>query len=232
MRWQRHYDAGVPHSLAPYPEKTLLDFFAETVRERPGHPVLYFKGQPLAAHALDRLSDAFASALVEGGVKTGDRVGLLLPNCPQFLIAELGAWKAGATVVPLNPIYTDDELARPLVASQVETVVVLTPFYARLKRVQKGTAVRRVIATRIKEYLPAPLRFLFTLLKERKDGHRVRLEPGDVWLQDLLAAHARAPRPPVEVRPDDTAFILLSGGTTGTPKGVVVPHRSLVVTAL
>jgi long-chain acyl-CoA synthetase len=232
MRWRRHYDPGVPHSLAPYPEKTLLDFFAETVRERPSHPVLYFKGQPLAADALDRLSDAFAAALVDDGVKKGDRIGLLLPNCPQFLIAELGAWKAGATIVPLNPIYTDDELRRPLVASQVTTVAVLTPFYARLKRVQKGTGVRRVIATRIKEYLPAPLRLLFTLLKERKDGHRVRLEPGDVWLQDLLAAHARAPRPAVEVRPDDTAFILLSGGTTGTPKGVVVPHRSLVVTAL
>ncbi|HEY7514592.1 MAG TPA: AMP-binding protein, partial [Vicinamibacteria bacterium] len=232
MRWRAHYDPGVPHSLAPYPDKTLLDVFAETVRERPAHPVLFFKGHPLAAHALDRLSDSFAAALVALGVKKGDRVGVVLPNCPQFLIVELGTWKAGGVLVPLNPIYGDEELAKPLRASGVETVVVLTRFYARLKGIQARTSVRRVIATRIKEYLPAPLRLLFTLLKERKEGHRVRLEKGDLWLQDLLARHARDSRPAVDVRPEDPAFILLSGGTTGTPKGVVAPHRSLSIAAL
>jgi long-chain acyl-CoA synthetase len=232
VRWRAHYDPGVPHSLAPYPDKTLLDVFAETVRERPAHPVLFFKGHPLAAHALDRLSDSFAAALVALGVKKGDRVGVVLPNCPQFLIVELGTWKAGGVLVPLNPIYGDEELAKPLRASGVETVVVLTRFYARLKGIQARTSVRRVIATRIKEYLPAPLRLLFTLLKERKEGHRVRLEKGDLWLQDLLARHARDSRPAVDVRPEDPAFILLSGGTTGTPKGVVAPHRSLSIAAL
>jgi long-chain acyl-CoA synthetase len=232
VRWRAHYDPGVPHSLAPYPDKTLLDVFAETVRERPAHPVLFFKGHPLAALALDRLSDSFAAALVALGVKKGDRVGVVLPNCPQFLIVELGTWKAGGVLVPLNPIYGDEELAKPLRSSGVETVVVLSRFYARLKGIQARTGVRRVIATRIKEYLPAPLRLLFTLLKERKEGHRVRLEKGDLWLQDLLARHARAPRPAVDVRPADPAFILLSGGTTGTPKGVVAPHRSLLIAAL
>ena len=116
---------------------------ADTVGEKPAHPVLYFKGQPIAAHALDRLSDAFAAALVEAGVRKGDRVALVLPNCPQFLIAELAAWKAGAIVVPLNPIYGEDELQRPLATTGAETAVVLTPFYERLKKVQPRTAVQR-----------------------------------------------------------------------------------------
>jgi long-chain acyl-CoA synthetase len=232
MRWRAHYDPGVPHSLAPYPDQTMLDVLADTVRERPTHPVCFFKGRPLSALALDRLSDAFAAALVGLGVKKGDRVGVVLPNCPQFLIAELGAWKAGAVVVPLNPIYGDDELAGPLASIGVETVVVLTPFYSRLKRIQARTPVRRVIATSIKEYLSPPQRLLFTLLKEKRGGHRVRLEKGDVWLQKMLAAHARDSRPAVDVRPEDPAGILLSGGTTGTPKGVIAPHRALVIAAM
>src|SRR5207247_1223225 len=98
--------------------------------------------------------DAFAAALVELGVKRGDRVALILPNCPQFMIAELGAWKAGAIVVPLNPIYTEHELIGPLSDTGAETILTLTPFYARVKAVQSRTSLKRVIATNIKEYLP------------------------------------------------------------------------------
>ena len=87
-------------------------------------------------------------------------------------VAELGAWKAGATVFPLNPLYTENELAEPLRDAGVEIVVALTPFYRRLKEIQPETRVKRIIATSIKEYLPPFLRVLFTLFKEKKDGHR------------------------------------------------------------
>ncbi|MFL6265015.1 MAG: AMP-binding protein [Actinomycetes bacterium] len=230
MQWLAHYDQGVPETLGPYPERTLLDDLAEAVAQRPEAPALLFKGRTISHGELDRRSDAFAAALAGLGVAKGDRVALLLPNCPQFLICELGAWKAGAVVHPLNPIYTEQELEGALRRTRAETIVVLTPFYGRVKAVQPRTALRRVVATNVKEYLPPLLRVLFTLAKERKDGHRVRIADGDLWLGDLLDRHRDAPRAAGPVSPDDPAVILMSGGTTGTPKGVVGLHRHYTIT--
>ena len=105
-------------------------------------------------------------------------------------------------------------------ALRAQTIVTLTPFYDRVKRVQGRVGLRHVIATSIKEYLPV-LRLLFTVFKERKDGHRIHLASGDHWMGQLLRAHTGSARPPVEVGAGDQAVILSSGGTTGTPKGVV-----------
>src|SRR4029450_8351394 len=193
--WLDHYDAGVPETLAPYPERTLLDDVAEAAAQRPDAPALLFKGRTISHGELERASDAFAAALAGLGVAKGDRGAVLLPNCPQFLVCELGAWKAGAILVPLNPIYTEQELEGALARTGAETIVVLTPFDGRVKPVQPRTAVARVIATNIKEYLPPVLRVLFTLAKERKDGHRVILAEGDLWLGDLLSRYAGQPPP-------------------------------------
>jgi long-chain acyl-CoA synthetase len=230
MQWLVHYDQGVPETLGPYPGRTLLDDLAEAVAQRPEAPALLFKGRTISHGELDRRSDAFAAALAGLGVAKGDRVALLLPNCPQFLICELGAWKAGAVVHPLNPIYTEQELEGALRRTRAETIVVLAPFYGRVKAVQPRTALRRVVATNVKEYLPPLLRVLFTLARERKDGHRVRIADGDLWLGDLLDRHRDAPRAAGLVSPDDPAVILMSGGTTGTPKGVVGLHRHYTIT--
>ena len=230
--WLTHYDAGVPHTLAPYPPWTLLDYLADTVRQRPAHPALLFKGGCVTYRMLEQRSDAFAAALAHLGLAKGDRVALLLPNCPQFVIAELGAWKAGAIVAPLNPLYSADELTTALVDCGAETLVVLTPFYERIKSLQPHTALKHIIATNIKEYLPPLLKVMFTIVQEKKGGHRIQLAPEDHWLRGLLKAFARAPRPEVLVCPDDPAVILRSGGTTGTPKGVVGLHRCLVASGL
>lgn len=233
--WTRHYDPGVPHTLSPYPSNTLVDYARENASSNPDGAAMLFKGTRVSNAELDRMSDRFASALRGYGLRRGDRLGLLLPNCPQFLIAELGAWKAGATVLPLNPLYTGPELAGPLCSADVGVVVALTPFYRRLKEIQSGTPVKRIIATSIKEYLPPALGVLFTLFKEKRDGHRIALDPGDAWFQEALrhssgdvgrdVSHA-------DPGPDDAAIMLMSGGTTGTPKVVVGLHRSLVAAGL
>lgn len=230
--WLRHYDAGVPASLHPYPPRTIFDFLRDAARERPDHPAVIFKGRRVSCAELDRLSDAFAAALIELGVRKGDRVALLLPNSPQFLIAEIGAWKAGAIVVPLNPIYTARELERPLAESGAETIVVLSAFYRRIKEVQHATRLRHVIVTNIKEFLPPVLAVLFTLFKEGKEGHRVAIDHGDLQMRDLLHRHKGAAPPRITVAPDDPAVMLMSGGTTGVPKGVLGLHRSAVAAGL
>lgn len=230
--WLKQYDADVRPTLAPYPDTTLIDYLDRLAAEHPGRPALLFKGARMTYGQLDALSTACAAALSDLGVQKGDRVALLLPNCPQFFIAEFGAWKAGAIVVTVNPTYTERELEQALSATGADIVVTLTPFYARAKAVQGNTRVRQIIATSIKEYLPPVLRLLFTWLKEKKEGHRIALSPGDRWLQDLLRTYRRSPRPPVPVAPDDPAVVLSSGGTTGTPKGVVGLHRHYVAAGL
>ncbi len=230
--WLAHYDPGVPATLAPYPDRTLVDYIAEHARSRPNSPALLFKGATVTYGELDRLSDACASAFAALGIRKGDRVGLLLPNCPQFFIAQFGAWKLGAIAAPLNPVYTEHELEGPLRDHGIETVVTLTRFYQRVKQVQPKTGVRRVIATNIKEYFPPLLRVLFTVFREARDGDRVRVKPGDHDFAHLLLVNrgkTPADSPPA---PADPAVLLMSGGTTGTPKGVLGTHGAYVMAGL
>ena len=230
--WLAHYDPDVPHSLAPYPGRTLLDYLDELAATRPDQPALLFKGTTVTYDDLNRQSDAFAAGLEGLGVRRGDRVALVLPNTPQFFVAQFGAWKAGAVVVPLNPLYSEREIELALKAYGAGTVVTLTPYYARIKAVQSRTSVTRVISTSITEYLPPLLRLLFVLFKERQGGHRVALASGDLRMRDLIGQHAGASRPGVVVGPDDPAVILSSGGTTGTPKGVLGLHRHYVAAGM
>jgi long-chain acyl-CoA synthetase len=231
-RWFKNYDPGVPHTLEPYPQKTLLDYLDESAGEHPDYPMLLFKGRKLSYAEVQKESDEFAAALVGLGVKKGDRVALIMPNCPQAIICRWGAWKAGAILVHLNPMYTPSELEHALNDCGAETAIVMTMFYGQFKKMQPRTAVKLVIATSIKEYLPPMLSFLFTLLKEKKEGHFAELEKGDYWMQELLRQNRGAKRPDIKVLPSDHALILFSGGTTGIPKGVVGTHHSQVVTGL
>jgi long-chain acyl-CoA synthetase len=230
--WVAHYDAGVPATAAPYPDKTLLDYVADLARAEPTRAALLFKGATITWQTLEHQSDAFAAALLANGVKKGDRVGVLLPNCPQFFVAELGAWKIGAVVAPLNPMYVDRELQRSLSDHEIEVIITLTRFYERVKRVQAGTRLRIVIATNIKEYFPPMLRALFTLVRERKDGDRVAIRAGDLDLQALLRTHAGEAPARALLSSSDPAVLLLSGGTTGTPKGAIGSHAAYVMAGL
>jgi len=229
---QKHYDAGVPHTLQSYPEGTLLDVLSEAARERPDRPALLFKGAHISYGEMEQLSNVLAAALVAEGVEKGDRVALMLPNCPQFVIGQLAVWKAGAVVVPVSPLLAEPEVLRTLMDCAANTVLVLTPFYEKVKSVQSRTGVRRVIATNIKEYLPSHLRILFSALKEKKEGHRIALRGEDLSLDDLLQQYADSSRPSVPVSPQDPALFIYTGSATGAPKASMGTHRALLAAAM
>ena len=233
--WLRHYDPGVPRTLG-YPAIPLQQLLTDTAARHPRAAATIFGA--LVAHRLmessltyaelDRLADRFAAGLQSLGVRKGDRLALLLPNCPQFVIAFYGALRAGAVVVPCNPLYTAPELQRQLADSGAETLVALSRLHAVARAAREGTAVRNVIFTNIKEHFPPLLRLLFTLTRERREGHRttVAASTGEHQFRDLLSS-GDAVRP-VDVRPEDTAVLQYTGGTTGVPKGAILSHRALV----
>ena len=230
--WLAHYDAGVPASLLPYPDRTLVDYLEDSARARPDRPAVLFKGATLTWREIERLSDACASAFAALGIARGDRIALLLPNCPQFLIAQFGAWKIGAIVAPLNPTYTERDLEGPLRHHGIETIVTLTRYYARVKPLQGRTPLKRLILTNIKDYFPPVLRWLFTIAREKRDGDRVTLAPGDHDWLGLLRAHDAQRPPRAAIGPGDPAVLLMSGGTTGLPKGALGTHGAYVCTGL
>jgi long-chain acyl-CoA synthetase len=229
--WRRNYDEGVPRTLAPYPELTLLDYLRQNAAQWPDRPALFFKGATTTYDELERASDKFASGLIELGIERGDRVAIALPNIPQFIIAQIGILKAGAIACPLNPTYTDRELEDAFNATGARIGVVLNRFYEKVKAVQPRTKLERLIATGIKDYLPLTKRIAYTFLREKKDSERIVLSSGDLRFKSL-GSRSREVHRAESVRPDDPAVILMSGGTTGTPKGVSGTHRGMVTAGM
>jgi long-chain acyl-CoA synthetase len=229
--WLKHYDPGVPPhiDLPPVPLHRFLEDAARTYGNR---PCAIFKGHAVTYSEMNALADRLAAALVELGVKKGDPVAIFMPNSAQFVMSFYAILKAGGVVVATNPLYSAREIEHQLNDAGVEIMLVMSNFYQTIKNVQSKTRLRRLIVTNIKEYLPGLLRILFTLAKEKKGGHRVTLTGGDLWLQEVLAAHEKSSRPAVDVGPDDVALFQYSGGTTGVSKAAVATHRNLVANSL
>jgi long-chain acyl-CoA synthetase len=227
--WLKHYEPQVPETVQ-FPDVPLQHNLEESARRYPDRAALIFKGRRISFNELNRLADGVAAALLASGFRKGDRAVIYMPNTPQFAMIFFGILKAGGVAVATNPMYTERELAHQLADCGAETVFVMSLFYEKLKQVQSQglTSVRRIIVTNVKEYLPAHLRLLFTLLREEKEGHRVTLRDGDRAFQDFLADGLRRPRPNVPVSGDDMAILQYTGGTTGLSKGAIGLHRNIV----
>ncbi len=229
--WLARYDEGVPQTI-DYPEVPLFYFLEESAKKYPDAPCTIFKGAKISYSEMVDRTDRFAAALAGLGVKKGDRVGIFIPNTPQFVIAYFGALKVGAVVVATNPLYSPREIEHQVNDAGVEVMIVMSNFYNTVKEVQPKTKLKTLIVTNIKETLPPLTAFLFTLLREKKAGFRVELDEGDIWWEELVSKYKPEDRPKVDMGPDDVAIFQYSGGTTGTPKGAIALHRNLVANAL
>ena len=231
--WLAHYDKGVPQTIE-IPNAPLFYFLEESARKYPDRACTIFKGAVITYKEMNAITDSIAAALVDMGVKKGDRVGMFMPNTPQFVMAYFGILKAGGVVVATNPLYTAPEIEHQASDAGIEVMFVMTNFYKTIKKAQPNTKIKKLIVTNLKETLPPVLRVLFTLAKEKKGGFRIEgeLGEGEVWMKDLLTKYKGAPRPALEIGPDDTAMFQYSGGTTGVSKGAVAMHRNVVANTL
>ncbi len=235
--WFRHYEEGVPRTI-PYPDETLPDVLDQAARQFPERVALrFFPDARLPAPAMTyrQLQEAtlrFATALFQLGVRKGDRVALVLPNCPQLVTAFYGALRIGAVVVNTNPMYVARELREQLEDSGAETVVLLDQLYPRLREIHAATRVRRVIVADVADSLPWPAR-LFVHLAQRRRGERVEVPVAtDIHpFRDLLRSYPPTP-PGADLKPADVALLQYTGGTTGSPKAAVLTHRNLLANSL
>jgi long-chain acyl-CoA synthetase len=235
--WVRFYEEGVPKSIT-FPSWTLPDLLDASAREFPDKTALTFFADPKlppSRMTYGQLRDAslrFATALYQLGVRKGDRVAIMLPNCPQFPVVFFGLLRLGAIAVNTNPLYVAREMKEQFNDAGAETVVLLNTFFPRLREIRGETKIKRVIIVDIAETLGFPWKSIVHFV-QKKHGEHVQVHPqSDIFfLPHLLRKHPPTP-PRVEIGPDDVALLQYTGGTTGTPKGAMLTHANLVVNTL
>lgn len=229
-----YYPEEVPRQLEipDYPLQRLLE---DAAYRHPGAVATTFFGASLTYAELDRQANRFAHSLIALGIMPGDRVAIHLPNCPQFLICLFGTLKAGAIATLASPLHEKRELAYQLTDSGARVMVTLSrkDILRKATAASAGTAVEKLIVTSIKDYFSPALRILFTLFKEKKEGHRATLDPsaGQIWLRQAIKGAADE-APGIRIDPEATALLQYTGGTTGLPKAAMLTHRNLVANAL
>ncbi len=230
--WLEFYEKHVPPDI-DYPDKTLPQILTETASKYADNTAIIFFNNKMTYAEFASAVDRFAAGLQKLGVKKGDRVALFMPNIPQYVIANYGALKAGAVVVPCNSLYVARELKHQIKDSGAETIVVMSSFYSKVEQIRADTPLKNVIVTSVKEYFPGLLKLLFTLLKEKKEGHYVDIDgvPNTYWFQDFMEKSPPKPES-TQVDLEDTACLLYTGGTTGVPKGAELSHKNIMVNAV
>ena len=224
--WLAHYDPGVPPEIQ-VPDIPLWRFLEESARRFPQNVALEFLGKTLSYQELWGLARRFAQGLKDLGVRPGDRVAIMLPNSPQFVIAFYGTLLAGGVGVNTNPMYTPRELHHQLRDAGARFLVILDQLLPRYLEVKGEVPVEKVVRTGIQDYLPFPKNLLYPLLLRRK-GEAPKALEGLPWRAFLRPGTPR----PVPLDLDDLALLQYTGGTTGLAKGAMLTHRNLSANAL
>ncbi|MFD0868363.1 long-chain-fatty-acid--CoA ligase [Paenibacillus residui] len=231
--WLSSYEPEVQQRL-DYPSVALTDFLLEAAEHYPNHEAVLFMGKKLSYRKLLDSAYRFANAMIHLGIRRGDRVALMLPNVPQYVIGYYGILFAGGTVVQTNPLYTERELVRHLTDSGAKTIVCLDLVYPRVKKASQSVNLNNIIVTGIQDYLPFPKNMLYPLV-QKKQGAGRRLDPETENIRMFKQLMARSSPKPVRTEVDlseDVAVLQYTGGTTGTAKGAMLTHENLVANVI
>jgi len=242
--WFAGYPEGVPRTLAPYTEKSLYSFLEEAARGHPNAPAIAFwlpsapMGKTLSYRDVLKQVEQFSVVLLSLGVQRGDRVGLVLPNCPQYVIAYYAILRIGAVVVGNNPLYTERELSHQLKDAGVDVCVTLDLLYPKVAQVRDEVGLRAVVVGKVTDYMPFPFNLLapIRMRKEaRKHGEPWPPAPSGAkvhWWKELMAgSYPRTPVAQIDAR-TDLAGLIYTGGTTGLSKGAMLTHDNLVANTM
>ncbi len=222
--WHKSYAPGVKKNL-DYEKLTIPEALTRSAQNFPGHTALNYMGKRITYPELDKLVNRFARALLDLGIKPGDKVAVCLPNIPQVIIANLAVLRIGAVAVQNNPLYTERELEYQLNDSGSKMMITLTLLIPRIQKIKPRTRIDKIIGCHINTYLPFPKKQLFPFVK--KDMYRKVESTGDVLVFDDLIARF-SPEPVAEASQwDELAALLYTGGTTGVSKGVMLSHANL-----
>jgi len=228
--WLAHYEAGVPAEI-DFPKVAVDELLREAAKQWPDRTALVFFGKRTSFLQLDQAADRFAHALRGLGVQPGDRVSLHLPTSPAFVIGFMGALRAGAIAVPMNPLYMPRELSELFAQVAPKVSVALDVLVPGLRGLDGAGQAGKLVTTGIQDSLPVPMKWLYPL-KARREG-RWNPQPHTAETPNLFRLLAAAPATPFAsaATADDPAVLQPTGGTTGIPKTATLTHRNLVANA-
>ena len=228
--WLKHYPEDIPHSIE-LPTVPVCQFLTDSYNASPNKIAIHFMGKDLTFKEVYESALKFANYLRSLGVEKGDRVAILLPNCPQAVIAYFGTMYAGGIVVQTNPLYTERELQYQMADSGAKVILAMDILYPRVMNIIKETKLENVIVTGIKDYLPFPKNLVYPFVQKKQYGFSVKVEhsgSNHLFTEIIKAGSVE----PIEIEnfdfENDLALLQYTGGTTGFPKGVMLTHKNLV----
>ncbi|WP_285765596.1 long-chain-fatty-acid--CoA ligase [Peribacillus sp. SI8-4] len=227
--WQAIYPAQIPAVLS-YEDKPLYSFLKESAEEFPDKASIHFQGKELSYREVYESALRFAAYLKGIGLQKGERVAVMLPNCPQGVISFFGILMAGGVVVQTNPTYTERELEYQMKDSGAKMIVVMDILFPRVTAIASRTNLEHIIVTAIKEYLPFPKNLIYPFIQKKQYGIVVKVEhEGNhhLFTEIMKRKIPEEVLEPIDVN-EDLALLQYTGGTTGFPKGVMLTHKNLL----
>ncbi|MEM5015895.1 AMP-binding protein [Metabacillus indicus] len=227
--WLHLYPDEIPH-YTEFDNLPLQAYLTKAADEFPAKTAIHFLGKELTFREVHEQSLKLAAYLQELGLKKDERVSIMLPNCPQAVIAYYGVLFAGGIVVQTNPLYMERELEYQLNDSDAKYIITLDLLYPRVSKMKALTGLEHIIATSIKDYLPFPKNLLYPFVQKKQNQIVVKIEHGGHTHQfkEIMKRESTEVEAFEVNTKEDVALLQYTGGTTGFPKGVMLTHENLV----